>query len=159
MNTDLRSAGTITRITFAAPDARILIVDDVKMNLTVEKKLLEETQIRIDTAQSGREALELTEKNRYDIILMDHLMPEMDGIECLKLIRSQAGGMCTDIPALVLSANVERNNTELYTEAGFAGQLVKPISGRTLVEAILQHLPPEKIVEKPKESAESISEE
>ncbi len=131
---------------FTAPDASILIVDDTKMNLVVETKLLRETKLDIDTATSGKEALELTLKKKYDVILMDHLMPEMDGFECLKHIREQEDGMCKDVPVLVLSANVERNNTEVYSAAGFAGQLVKPISGRTLEESLMKFLPQDKIM-------------
>ena len=133
------------RSMFTAPDADILIVDDIKMNLTVEKKLLRETKIRIDTATSGKEALELTRSKRYDVILMDHLMPEMDGIECLKLIRSQSDGKCTDVPVVVLTANVEGKNNDMYSEAGFDGQLAKPVSGHSLEESLLRFIPQEKI--------------
>ncbi len=134
------------RSMFTAPEADILIVDDIKMNLTVEKKLLRETKIRIDTATSGKEALELTLKKKYDVILMDHLMPEMDGVECLAHIRSQAEGMCKDVPVLVLTANADGRDQDIYTEAGFDGRLVKPISGRTLEEALVRFLPGEKII-------------
>ena len=74
---------------FTAPSARILIVDDNEMNREVEKKLLDGTEMSVDLAGSGAEALGLTLRNRYDVILMDHLMPEMDGVECLEKIRSK----------------------------------------------------------------------
>ena len=67
---------------FEAPEARILVVDDNEMNLIVVRKLLSETKVQIDTALNGAECLKLTQKLHYDAILMDHLMPEMDGIEC-----------------------------------------------------------------------------
>ncbi|MCR5357546.1 MAG: response regulator [Lachnospiraceae bacterium] len=134
------------RSMFTAPEAEILIVDDSKTNLLVERKLLAETKVIIDTAASGSEALELTFKNRYDVIFMDHLMPEMDGIECLERIRSQEGGMCRDVPALVLTANAGAENAELYREAGFEDRLSKPISGRELEEALIKYLSQEKVI-------------
>ncbi len=130
---------------FTAPEARVLIVDDVKMNLLVEQKLLRETKIDIDTALSGRDALELTKKNHYDVILMDHLMPEMDGIECLKLIRSQDEGLCTDIPVIILTANVGAKADNYYKSAGFDDQIGKPVSGRTLEEVLIKYIPKNKL--------------
>lgn len=143
---DRASKTNMYKSLFTAPDARILIVDDIKMNLTVEKKLLRETKIKIDTATSGKEALELTRTNRYDVILMDHLMPEMDGVECLARIRSQEQGACRDVPVVVLTANAEGQNQEIYVQAGFNGRLVKPISGRMLEEALIRFIPTEKTV-------------
>lgn len=130
---------------FTAPEADILVVDDIKMNLMVVKKLLRETKARIDTASSGTEALDLTLKKRYDVIFMDHLMPEMDGIECLKYIRNQTGGMCADVPVIVLTANVGGENNELYSEAGFDEILAKPVSGNSLEEVLLRFIPRDKI--------------
>ncbi len=130
---------------FTAPNAKILIVDDVKMNLLVEQKLLRETKLCIDTALSGREALELTKKNHYDVILMDHLMPEMDGIECLKLIRSQDEGLCTDTPVIILTANVGTKTVEVYKSAGFNDQIGKPVSGRVLEEVLIKYIPRDKL--------------
>ena len=72
---------------FTAPEAKILIVDDNEMNLEVERRLLVDTDMGIDTAKSGKEALELCLKNHYDVIFMDHLMPGMDGVECLEALR------------------------------------------------------------------------
>ncbi|MBR4573854.1 MAG: response regulator [Lachnospiraceae bacterium] len=130
---------------FTAPDANILIVDDVKMNLTVESKLLQNTKVHIDTATSGAQALEMTKQNRYDVILMDHLMPEMDGIECLSHIREQDDGKCRDVPVIVLTANAAIEDMQMYKEAGFDGFLVKPVSGSRLEEGLIKHIPPEKI--------------
>lgn len=130
---------------FTAPDANILIVDDVKMNLTVESKLLQNTKVHIDTATSGAQALEMTKQNRYDVILMDHLMPEMDGIECLLHIREQDDGKCRDVPVIVLTANAAIEDMQMYKEAGFDGFLVKPVSGSRLEEGLIKHIPPEKI--------------
>ncbi|MBE7003162.1 MAG: DegV family EDD domain-containing protein [Ruminococcaceae bacterium] len=130
---------------FSAPEARILIVDDNEMNLEVEKKLLDDTDVTVDTVSSGAQALEKTLLTGYDIILMDHLMPEMDGIECLERIRSQAGGLNKNIPIIVLTANAGGENRELYNNAGFDGYLVKPVSGRQLEDMLLKHLPAEKV--------------
>lgn len=130
---------------FTAHDARILIVDDNEMNLRVEKKLLEGTQIQVDEALSGQDALSMTLRNRYDVIFMDHLMPEMDGIECFEKIRTQKGGLNPDVPVIVLTANAGAENMELYHNAGFNGYLVKPVSGRQLEEMLMQHLPAGKI--------------
>ncbi len=131
---------------FHAPDARILIVDDNEMNLQVEKKLLAGTDMTIDLALSGQDALSLTLQNRYDVIFMDHLMPEMDGIDCYEKIRTQKGGMNVNAPIIVLTANAGGENIELYNNTGFDGYLVKPVSGSQLEEMLLMHLPSEKII-------------
>ncbi len=131
---------------FVAPRARILIVDDNEMNLTVETKLLAATRIRVDTAISGRDALGLTVKNKYDVILMDHLMPEMDGIECLEAIRTQSGGLNTTTAVLVLTANAGSDNKQIYNRAGFDGYLLKPVSGDDLEVALIKHIPSDKVV-------------
>ncbi len=99
----------------------------------------------VDTAVSGADALELTRKKRYDVILMDHFMPKMDGLECFEKIRSQIDGKCTDIPIVVLTANAEAENREMYEKAGFDGYIIKPVSGSTLREALIRYLPKDKI--------------
>ncbi|MCR5402695.1 MAG: DegV family EDD domain-containing protein [Butyrivibrio sp.] len=132
--------------TFKAPDARVLIIDDNEMNLEVERKLLENTQVTIDTVRSGMEALSKTLSNRYDVIFLDHLMPEMDGIECLIKIRTQVGGLNNMAPVIVLTANAAAENRELYNVTGFDGYLVKPVSGQQLENVLLLHLPPNKII-------------
>ncbi len=131
---------------FHAPDARVLIVDDNEMTLQVEKKLLDGTEMTIDLAMSGQEALALTLQYRYDVIFMDHLMPEMDGIECYDNIRQQKGGMSTNAPIIVLTANAGGENLELYNNTGFDGYLVKPVSGIQLEDMLLAHLPADKVI-------------
>ncbi|MCR5674221.1 MAG: DegV family EDD domain-containing protein [Lachnospiraceae bacterium] len=131
---------------FTAPDARILIVDDNEMNLEVESKLLAETHIHIDKALSGRDALELTLQNHYDVILMDHLMPMMDGIECLEHIRSQDGGLNRTVPVVVLTANAGSENRDLYNRSGFDGYLMKPVSGEALEEMLMRHITRDKLI-------------
>lgn len=131
------------RQSFEAPDAHILVVDDNDMNLKVVRKLLSETRVKIDTASGGAECLRLTQNLHYDAILMDHLMPEMDGIECLHALRSQPGGLCQDVPVIALTANAGSNNQLLYRKEGFSGYLAKPVSGALLEAAVLSILPKE----------------
>jgi DegV family protein with EDD domain len=131
---------------FHAPTARILIVDDNEMNLQVEKKLLDGTDITVDLAMSGVEALAMTVRNHYDVIFMDHLMPEMDGLECYEKIREQSGGLNKNVPIIVLTANAGGENIDLYNNTGFDGYLVKPVSGKQLENMLINHLPPEKII-------------
>ncbi len=126
---------------FEAPDAHILVVDDNDMNLMVVKKLLAETKIQIDTASSGAECLRLAQTHRYDCILMDHLMPEMDGIQCLHALRVQPAGLCQDVPVVALTANAGSDNQLLYRKEGFSGYLAKPVSGALLEAAVLSVLP------------------
>lgn len=130
---------------FVAPEARILIVDDNEMNLEVERKLLEGTQIKVDTANSGANALAYTISTRYDIIFMDHLMPVMNGIECMQAIRKQTGGYNNHVPVIVLTANAGSENRALYSSSGFDGYLLKPVSGVQLEETLLAHLPESKV--------------
>lgn len=128
---------------FEAPKARILIVDDNEANLMVEEKLLRDTKVQTDTAGSGAQCLQKTLKNRYDVILMDHLMPEMDGIVCLHEIRTQAGGLNQETPVVVLTANAGGENRKLYKREGFDGYLMKPVTGGQLEAELLNHLPEE----------------
>ncbi len=130
---------------FHAPDASILIIDDNEMNLEVEKKLLNGTGIKVDTALSGIDALAMTLKKNYDLIFMDHLMPEMDGIECYSRIRKQDGGLNRAVPIIVLTANAGSENIDIYNNVGFDGYLVKPVSGMLLEEMIISHLPVKKV--------------
>ncbi|MGN0169516.1 MAG: DegV family protein, partial [Lachnospiraceae bacterium] len=129
--------------TFEAPNAHILIVDDSEMNLMVEEKLLRETKVQIDTALSGEECLKKTLQNRYDVILMDHLMPGMDGIECLHAVRAQTGGLNLNTPVVILTANAGSDNQALYVREGFDGHLLKPVTGVQLEAELLKHLPRE----------------
>lgn len=128
---------------FEAPRARILIVDDNDANLMVEAKLLRDTKVQTETAGSGAECLQKTLKNRYDVILMDHLMPEMDGVVCLHEIRAQAGGLNQETPVIILTANAGSENQKLYKREGFDGYLTKPVTGGQLEAELLRHLPEE----------------
>ena len=126
---------------FEAPEAHVLVVDDNDMNLMVVRKLLAATKVQLDTASSGAECLALTQKQHYDAILMDHLMPEMDGIQCFHALRTQPGGLCQDVPVIALTANAGSDNQLLYRKEGFSGYLAKPVSGALLEAGVLSILP------------------
>ncbi len=128
---------------FEAPEAHILVVDDNDMNLMVVRKLLSETKIQLDTVQSGAECLRMTQERHYDVILMDHLMPNMDGIQCFHKLRTQPGGLCQESPVIALTANAGSDNQFLYKKEGFSGYLAKPVSGALLEAAVLSVLPKE----------------
>ena len=128
---------------FEAPKAHVLIVDDNETNLMVAEKLLRDTKVKIETVTSGGECLKKTLQNRYDVIFMDHLMPEMDGIECLHAIRTQTGGLNQDTRVVILTANAGGENQALYRREGFDGYLLKPVSGIQLETELLRHLPNE----------------
>lgn len=131
------------RALFEAPKAHVLIVDDNETNLLVEKKLLKDTKVNVDLAQSGVECLKQTGQNEYDVIFMDHLMPDMDGIQCLHMVRNQVGGLNRETPVIVLTANAGAENQALYKREGFHGYLLKPVSGIQLETEVLKYLPPE----------------
>ena len=128
---------------FHAPDAKILVVDDVQMNLTVFEGLLKRTQIQVDTAMSGMESLAKIEKNKYDIIFMDHMMPEMDGIDTLYKINELKNNPNKDTPIIMLTANAILGMKEEYIDMGFTDYLSKPIQSKQLEEMIVKHLPKE----------------
>lgn len=128
---------------FEAPGARVLIVDDNEMNLMVVKKLLRRTRVQVDTAASGRECLDKTQAREYHVILMDYVMPEMDGEETLQNLRSRREGYCQKTPVIALTANVVSGGAQWYRDKGFEGYLAKPISGNLLEAALMEMLPPE----------------
>ena len=138
-----REAGQADK--FIAPHARILVVDDVKMNLNVVRLLLKNTQIQIDLAASGDECLKYTLVKRYDLILMDHMMPIMDGIEALHRIREQADGLNADTPVVALTANALVGAQEMYLDEGFVAYISKPVKSIDLEACLVKHLPKDKI--------------
>lgn len=132
---------------FEAPDAAVLIVDDNDMNRMVCRKLLRDTKVKIDLAASGKECLEKTRDKHYDVIFMDHEMPEMDGLETLDHIRTQANGLCHETPIVALTANAGSDRNQFYMDHGFQAYLAKPIHG-SLLEATLLNLLPLELIEK-----------
>ena len=129
---------------FHAPDARILVVDDTEVNLEVIKNLLKKTQIRIDTASSGKDALDLARTTDYDVALIDHMMPDMNGIETLERMKEEKPGAGTVY--IALTANAVSGAREMYLKAGFFDYLSKPVDGRSLEEMFMRILPEEKLL-------------
>ncbi|MBO6108425.1 MAG: response regulator [Eubacterium sp.] len=142
-----------------APAARILIVDDMQVNLTVFKGLLKKTEIHIDTALSGKTAIELIKKNQYDIVFLDHRMPKMDGIETLINIRELTNNPNRHIPYIALTANAIAGARELYINAGFTDYLSKPIDSSELESLLIEYLPTELVELRPDYSEEDIEAE
>ena len=139
---------------FIAPDARILLVDDNSVNRKVFCSLLKQTQIQVTEAGSGQEAIDLASSVYFDLIFMDHMMPEMDGIEALHRIRALQDYPCEHTPIFVLTANAVTGAKEEYLAAGFDGFLSKPIVSAKLEEVIREYLPTEKILPVPEEERE-----
>lgn len=131
---------------FRAPQTRILIVDDTYMNLTVLVGLLKRTEIQIDTAVSGAEAIARSEENQYDLILMDQRMPEMDGTETMLHIKEQGNGFNQNTPVICLTADAVRGARERYLAQGFADYLTKPIDSQKLEMMLMKYLPKDKVV-------------
>ncbi len=129
---------------FIAPEAKILIVDDSSINLTVAEGLLEPLKMQIDTAVSGKLALEMIEEKHYDIIFMDHMMPELDGVETTHLIR-RFHPEYHDVPIIALTANAVDGTREMFCQEGMNDFVAKPIELRRLVSIVRQWLPVEKI--------------
>ena len=130
---------------FTAPDAHVLVVDDTPMNLTVFRGLLKRTLVKIDTADSGLEALSLTMEKKYDVIFLDHMMPNMDGIETLHRLRAETKGPNIKTTAICLTANAISGAREEYLAEGFDDYLTKPIDAVKLEEMMIRYLPPEKV--------------
>lgn len=126
---------------FEAPNAKVLVVDDTAANLLVVQKLLRDTKVRVTTSTSGEDALRKTQEEKYDIILMDHLMPNMDGIECLHKIRDQIGGFNKETKIIALTANAGSEMKALYAREGFDGYIVKPVTGDILEAELRRQLP------------------
>ncbi len=131
---------------FMAPEAKILVVDDNKMNLKVFCGLLKETKIQIDRAESGYECLELAKQKKYDVIFLDHMMPEMDGVETLHNLRQMTDGLNKDTEVIALTANVVNGAREYYLKEGFNDFLSKPFKPEELEQMIFIRLPKEYIV-------------
>ena len=130
---------------FVAPNAKILVVDDTVMNLTVVKGLLKQTKVQIETADSGYECLNLVTKNHYDIIFLDHRMPGIDGIETLERMKKLPNNLNQETPVISLTANAISGARKQYIDAGFQDYLTKPIDSDKLEQMMIEYLPPEKV--------------
>lgn len=137
---------------FRAPKAEILVVDDTPMNLEVFINLLKKTEIKIETAATGEEALSLAFDKEYDVIFLDHMMPDKDGIETLHEMRERKDVPNLQTPVICLTANAISGAREKYLAEGFDNYLTKPIDSVKLEEMLIEYLPEEKII--PAESDE-----
>jgi len=135
---------------FHAPEARILVVDDTPVNLAVIRGLLKKTRVQVVTAESGKEALRLAAREPFDAFFIDHMMPDMDGIETLRELKKLPG--LAEKPCVALTANAISGAREMYLEAGFSDYLAKPVDGAKLEKLLLKYLPKEK-VQKPEKAA------
>jgi signal transduction histidine kinase/FixJ family two-component response regulator len=131
---------------FVCPSAKILIVDDNDMNLKVAAGLIETTKAIVTTCVSGFEMLDLITKEKYDIILLDHMMPDMDGIETLIAAKKLDNNLNRTTPVIALTANAIVGAKEMYLENGFADYLSKPMDVKHLNMVLKDHLPEDKIM-------------
>ena len=129
---------------FRAPSARILAVDDNQMNLKVLEGLLRKYQIQVVTSSSGKEALSRIESQDYDLVFMDHMMPGMDGVECLRRIREKEGDYFRQIPIIALTANAVAGSREKFLAEGFDEFVAKPMELTALDEVLHRFIPGEK---------------
>ena len=132
---------------FTAPDARILVVDDNAMNLALMRGLLKRTKIQVDLAESGKEALQMTKEAKYHVIFMDHMMPELDGVETLKLLRNDTSNPNRKSIVVALTANAIAGCRETYLEYGFNDYFSKPVHADKLDELLLKYIP-EQLIQK-----------
>ena len=128
------------RITFTAPDAEVLVVDDIPNNLLVTEGLLRPYKMRVFTCLNGREAVELAAMRSFDLVLMDHMMPEMDGMEAMNAIRGM-GGRFAELPIAVLTAHAVSGMKEMFLSGGFDDFLSKPIDTDKLDALLRRWIP------------------
>ena len=128
---------------YIAPEAKILVVDDNEMNLKVFRNLIKHTEIQLTEANSGEKCIQLVKEHKYDVIFLDHMMPEMDGIETLNIIKEQ--NLCEETPIIVLTANAIKGAREQYLSEGFTDFLSKPILPDKFDHILLKYIPSELI--------------
>lgn len=133
---------------FAAPDAKVLVVDDNEINRKVIKNLLKETGIQVFEANSGTECIELVKTNRYDVILLDHMMPGLDGVETLRVLRNMDDNLFRGVPIIMMTANSISGARDDYLNLGFDDYLSKPIDAKRLEKLLLKFLPDRLITKK-----------
>lgn len=130
------------RIKFVAPGTRILIVDDTTMNLTVAKAFLKGTEIEVDTATGGYECLDMVHKKHYDLLFIDNRMPDISGVETLKLLLQDSTNMCRGVPAVAMTADSGEGAKDYFVDAGFTDYISKPMNVAEY-EAMVRRLLPE----------------
>ena len=129
---------------FRAPNAHLLVIDDTEINLSVIKNLLKKTMINIDTADSAMSGIELLRNNKYDVMLIDYMMPKMDGIEALHYMKDE--GLVGDMKCVILTANAVSGVREMYISEGFDDYLSKPVNPDLLEQRLIEWLPDDKVV-------------
>lgn len=134
----------VIEFNFIAPEAEVLIVDDNAINLTVAEGLLEPLQMKVDLALSGKEAITKISERRYDIVFMDHMMPELDGVETTHIIR-RFHPEYNDVPIIALTANAMNGTREVFLAEGMNDFIAKPVELKTLISKVAQWLSPAKI--------------
>lgn len=130
-----------------APDVSVLVVDDNVMNLKVIKMMLKPTRMKVSTCASGAECLELIKKYRYDIILMDHMMPEMDGMETFHRAMLMRDSLCGRSTYIVMTANAVMGAREMYLAEGFKDYISKPVQPEVLEDILMRYIPEDKLVD------------
>lgn len=133
------------RAAYTAPDAKILIVEDSKVNLMVAEGLLKSIKSKVTTVDSGEKCLEITARERFDVILMDHKMPGMDGLETFTRLRA-SDSMCSNTPVIMYTAVATAESRAFYINKGFNDFLTKPSTEEQLITMLYKHLPEELIV-------------
>jgi CheY-like chemotaxis protein len=125
-------------------DTQILVVDDIEINLIIAEETLLHYGGRIDTADSGIKALEMIKENDYDLVFMDHMMPEMDGVDVTQIIRSWTEAKYQELPIVALTANVVGDVRDMFMKSGMSDFLSKPMESAEMERVLRQWLPPEK---------------
>lgn len=146
-NVQQLAAEYVYMVSFTAPDAEVLVVDDNAINRKVFGNLLHQTEVKITEAESGMQCLALIKQKQFDIIFLDHMMPEMDGLETLRRMRTDSGNLSAHAPVIALTANAISGAKQKYLEAGFDDYLSKPIVSEKLEKMLWDYLPKELIRE------------
>lgn len=142
------------KVCYTAPDAKVLVVDDNRINRKVFKNLVKDLQVQISEAESGQECLDMLKQQNYDLIFLDHMMPGLDGVETLHIIRKE--NLCEGVPVIMLTANAIVGDKEKYLKEGFDDFLSKPIISDRLDSMILRYLPKEKIIREKEDTEETL---
>lgn len=126
---------------FTAPNAHLLVVDDVEINLTVVKSLLKNTLVKIECATSGRQAIDLVRQTKYDVIFLDHRMPDLDGVETFQMMKAMKDNLNKDVPVIALTANAIAGAREMFLKVGFKDYITKPIDASLMEKMLIKYLP------------------
>ena len=121
---------------FDFSQVKVLCIDDSKINVTIMASLLQSAGMSVEVAFNAKEGLEKADADSFNLILLDHMMPEMDGIEAFKLLRAQSKKNA-NTPTIILTGNADESYTELYEDVGFDGYLIKPVLKDRLLRTII----------------------